>query len=127
MRFTANGHPNIRSTHRLTFEFTKDRDVTPKGDCIIGVAADFRLDELKKVLAFPRLRITITVGKDMITATAKTNPDFGSDHEIVVRRGVFVSDRTLGTECDIAARNFLPLLDKLQDPDQVIIVEVDGI
>jgi uncharacterized protein len=126
MIFKAYGHPNMRSAHRLTFEFTKDKELTPRGDCIIGVNANFRLEDIRPLLKFPRIRLTIRLGDEQKVATAKTNPDFCSDHEIVVRRGIFISDRTLGTDSDLVAKDFLPWLQKLKDPGQEIIIELEG-
>jgi uncharacterized protein len=124
--FRAYGHPNMRSAHRLTFEFTKDRDLTPRGDCIIGVNSDFQLEKIRPLLRFPRLKLTIRLGGEQKTVLAKTNPDFCSDHEIVVRRGVFISGRTLGTDADLVAKDFQPWLPKLKDPNQEIIIELEG-
>ena len=42
-KFNAYGHPNILGTHKTTFEFTKDNELTLNGDCIVGVKADFEL------------------------------------------------------------------------------------
>jgi hypothetical protein len=124
MRFTAYGHPNLRASHKLTLEFTKDAELTPKGDCIIGVNADFRLEELKKLLYHPRLKMIIRLDNEEKTLSFKTNPNFCSDHDIVIRLGTFLSDRTLGTEADLAARNFSSWVPKLKNPNQKIIVEL---
>ncbi len=34
------GHPNIRAMHEKTIELTKAKDITLRGDCIIGVNAN---------------------------------------------------------------------------------------
>ena len=47
-KFHAYGHPNILATHKTTLEFTKDSELSLKGDCIVGVKADFDLNEIKK-------------------------------------------------------------------------------
>ena len=124
MRFTAYGHPNMRAAHKLTLEFTKDTELTPKGDCIIGVNADFRLEELKKLLRHPRLRMTIRMDNEEKTLSFKPNPDFCSGHEIVIRLGAFLSDRTLGTDADLAAKHFHGWLPKLKNPSQKLLVEI---
>ena len=36
----ARGHPNIRATHKTTLEVTKEKELSPRGDCIIGICAD---------------------------------------------------------------------------------------
>ena len=47
--FTCYGHENIKAKHKTTLEFTKDTEMGLKGDCIVGVNADFSLDKLKKL------------------------------------------------------------------------------
>ena len=42
----AQGHENILGTHKTTLEFTKDKHLTKKGDCIVAVAADKALADL---------------------------------------------------------------------------------
>ena len=49
MKFTAYGHPYITATHKNTFEFTREKHLTLKGDCIIGVNVDYTLAELQKL------------------------------------------------------------------------------
>ena len=34
------GHPNIRAEHPTTLEVTKDDFLTPRGDCIVGIASN---------------------------------------------------------------------------------------
>jgi len=46
-KFIAYGHKNITSRHKTTLEFTKDSNLTIKGDCIVGIKADFSLDKIK--------------------------------------------------------------------------------
>lgn len=48
MQFHITGHENILSTHKNTFEFTKDKHLTKSGTCIVGVNADFELEKIKK-------------------------------------------------------------------------------
>ncbi len=50
IKFYAYGHENITGKHKTTLEFTKDKSLTEKGDCIIGVNSDFDLDENKKFI-----------------------------------------------------------------------------
>lgn len=127
MLFTAYGHPNILSTHPKTLEFTKDSELTLKGDCIIGVRADYNLQELLPLLKKDRLRMTIKIGDESIIITGKPNPDFTSDNEIVLRRTEFLSDRTLATKTDKAAVDLLRFVPLLKNPGQKIIVEIEGL
>tara|TARA_Y100000031_G_C8111597_1_gene333748 strand:- start:186 stop:716 length:531 start_codon:yes stop_codon:yes gene_type:complete len=48
--FTCYGHENVISKHKTTLEFTKDVDLSLKGDCIVGVKADFQLNKIKEFI-----------------------------------------------------------------------------
>lgn len=125
MQFTAFGHPNIKASHKTTFEFTKDKEVTKTGDCIVGVNADFSLSELKKLLDNKKIKITIRVDDKIEEITAQPNKGFNSKHEIVVRKTSFVSERTLAINADKAATNFKNISPKLENPKQKIVVEIN--
>ncbi|MBS1267221.1 MAG: hypothetical protein MAG795_01193 [Candidatus Woesearchaeota archaeon] len=124
MKFTAYGHPNIRSTHKNTLEFTKDLHLTVKGDCIIGVKADFALEKIKPLLKKNKIKIIVKVEDQTVICNANINKDFCSEHEIVIRRSNFLSDRTLGIKADKVATDFLHIINKLQNPNQKILVEI---
>ncbi|MBI3051298.1 DUF371 domain-containing protein [Candidatus Woesearchaeota archaeon] len=98
--FSAYGHPNITARHRTTLEFTKDREATANGDCIVGVKADFELPELKKFLSCGRIRIGISVAGMTEEITATPNPGFSSSHEMVIRKTEFASARTFAVRAD---------------------------
>lgn len=123
MKFTAYGHPNITSTHRNTFEFTKDEDVTKTGDCIVGVKADFSLKELKELLNYQRIKISIIVDNEVEEIVATPNKTFDSNQEMVIRKTDFASDRTFAIKADKASVD-LKIRNKLKDPDQKITVEI---
>src|SRR3989344_7516650 len=101
--FSAYGHPNIRGTHKNTLEFTKDKEISLKGDCIIGIDSNFELSEIKKLLQFEKLAMTIEWpgGKEGIDF--ELNKDFNDNHELVIRKGDFASGRTFGTKAGKAA------------------------
>ncbi len=106
MMFRALGHPNIKATHKNTIEFTKEDYLTPEGDCIVGVKADFDVSELKKfVKKHKHVKITIKTGGLKEIITAKTNPDFSDDHELVIRLGEHASPRTFAVRADKAAKH----------------------
>jgi hypothetical protein len=120
--FKAYGHPNIRATHATTFEFTKDPEVTPTGDCIVGVKADFDFPKLdsKKVI------ITMTAGNLTERATAILYDGFIDKEEMVVRKSDFLSDRTFAIHSDKAAADFSEgFREKLSDPSTIIEVRID--
>lgn len=117
--FSAHGHPNISALHATTLEFTKDAELSAKGDCIIAVKADFNPDELKRFLSCKKIRIIIRISglktagltEEKATAgltetiTATPNPGFCSDHELVIRKTGFCSERTFAINADKAAKD----------------------
>jgi len=99
--FHCFGHENIRAKHGKTIEFTKDAQLTPRGDCIIGVRADFDLRSVKRLRG--RIRITVEVNGLQDTFRALVNPDYDDDHEMVFRKSRFRSKRTLGLDLNKGA------------------------
>ena len=125
--FRAYGHPNITGKHRTTFEFTKDSEVTLKGDCIVGVKADFSLKGIKEFIQNSiknnnkKIKIIIkTDGKEEIVH-AELNPSFNSDREMVVRKSGFLDGRTLAVKADKAASDLKTGI----KPDSVVEIVID--
>ncbi|MBI3035930.1 DUF371 domain-containing protein [Candidatus Woesearchaeota archaeon] len=112
-KFYACGHPNILGTHKTTLEFTKDEGVSLKGDCIVGIKADFDLGRLKEFIESSlknnnkKILITIKTMSKYIktkeTISAELNPDFNSNKEFVIRKTDFVSERTFAIRANKAA------------------------
>ena len=130
MNFTAYGHPNITARHKTTIEFTKDKELTKKGDCIVGVNADFSLKEIKDFIKKnknKKIRLTIKVDDIEDTITGYVNPDFNDDKEIVIRKTDFVSKRTLMINADKACGDLdRKLLWALKDVNKKICIILDG-
>jgi hypothetical protein len=126
--FTAKGHKNILGTQRNTLEFTKDKHLSLKGDCIIGVESDFTLERIKPMLSWNRAKMVIECTGKKEEIVGKINPSFKSEHEIVLRVTDFGSDRTLMTRCDKASvhlrRDFI---DCLKDDSNIIHISVEKI
>jgi len=112
--FNCYGHENITARHKTTLEFTKDRDLSLKGDCIIGVKADFSLPQLKNFIkSIDNNKITIIIetmnninknnNKIIEKINAEINPGFNSDKDIVIRKSDFRDERTLAVKADKAA------------------------
>ncbi|MBI2654526.1 DUF371 domain-containing protein [Candidatus Woesearchaeota archaeon] len=107
-KFIAYGHPNILATHKTTLEFTKDKVLSLKGDCIVGVNADFDLNELKKFIRKSKnnkvaIKIQSSNKKFQETINAQINPKFNSNKELVIRKTDFVSERTFAIKSNKAA------------------------
>ena len=93
MKFKAQGHKNIQATHKTTLEFTKDTFVTKKGDCIIGIKANYKLEELKE-LKCKKIKMTIECNGKNDVVVGELNKEFDDDREMVIRMGTYKSPRT---------------------------------
>jgi uncharacterized protein len=125
--FFCYGHKNVLGTHRNTFEFTKDKDLTLRGDCIIGVKADFKCADLMNFIKNKKkILIKIKVDDIVEEIECEVNPCFYNDHEIVVRRGDYCSVRTLGVNCNKASKDLSrEMMDKMKDPKCKMEVEIN--
>lgn len=128
-RFTCRGHPSIKATHLTTIEISQDLDITPRGDCIIGVGAVFEPKKLQDFLnGSTDLEISLSCGPFNEVIKAQYNPSFQADREIVIRRGPFLSDRTLATGADRAcidlSRDFVEMI---KNPQVAIKVDLKRI
>ena len=126
-KFFCYGHRNILGTHKTTFEFTKDKDLSLNGNCIIGVSADFELIQINKLLKFKNILIRLSVDNLSEEIIAKVNPNFNDAQEIVIRLGEYDSPRTLGTRADKASMHLKrKIINKMKNPMQKMIVEIEG-
>ena len=110
----ARGHPNIRATHKTTLEVTKEKELSPRGDCIIGVCADKSVSDLnenlKKWLKLGKsIKIEIVLPdygiRDELIAVGSPRLTLKHDTDIVVRKSEYVCDRTLAIRSNKAARD----------------------
>ena len=123
------GHENIRATHKTTLEFTKEKHLTKKGDCIIAVAADKGLADLsrefKENLRKPNAKLTILIEAGGITEQVQA---CGSQQLIlthptdaVIRKSSYQCARTLAIHADKAADDLSrELVKKLENPKQKV-------
>ena len=127
--FSARGHENVQSTHRTTFEVTKEETLSKRGDCIVAVeatkaAANLPV-EFKEAARKEGARITVTIEADELkeTVEAKGSPQLQFTHhtDLVVRKSSYVCGRTLAINADKAAIDFSrELVEKLKDPKQTV-------
>jgi len=110
---TAKGHMNVRGTHGMTFEITKDSDLSNRGDCVIGVEAnkgpvDFS-SEFTEACRRDDARITVKLEAagvvDIIHGVGSHKLTFTNPRELVGRKSTFTSDRTVLINADKAARD----------------------
>lgn len=108
--FNCYGHENVTSKHKTTLEFTKDKNLTLNGDCIVGVNADFDLSGIKKFIDDSiknnkKIKIIIKNNENGMkeVVRAELNPGFDSDSEMVIRKSDFISKRTFAINADKSA------------------------
>lgn len=95
--FKTCGHKNILATHKTTLEFTKDKEISRNGDCIVGVNSDFELEKIKRIINnSKKIKLTLNAAGIQEELIAEVNNGFDDCKEIVVRKTEFLSKRTLG-------------------------------
>ena len=104
--FNAYGHKNLLASHKNTLEFTKDKDLSKNGDCILGVNSDFELSSIKEFIkGKEKIKVEIEVNGISDSFECNVNPKFNDEEEIVFRLGEFSSERTLGLRSTKAAKH----------------------
>jgi hypothetical protein len=125
----AFGHPNIVSSHPTTIMFTKERQVTKRGDCIVAVDADKSVADLsaefKDALRQPNAKLTIQLEVDglMGQINAYGSPELTLNHpnDLVIRKSEFISDRTLAIKADKSSGDLSEaVVEKLRNPKQKV-------
>ncbi|MBM3309266.1 MAG: DUF371 domain-containing protein [Candidatus Altiarchaeales archaeon] len=110
----ARGHFNVRSRHETTFEVTRETHLTPRGDCIIAVAADKGMDDLseefKKKLRDDNATLEITVEcngiQEKVIAHGSRQLILKHPTDMVVRKSEFIDGRTLAIKASKSAKEF---------------------
>ena len=125
----AQGHENILATHKATFEFTRDKSLSKKGDCVVAVVADKALSDLsaefKENLRKPHAKLTILIEADGLSeqVNARSSQHLTLTHptDMVIRKSDYVCKRTLAINADKAAKDLSrTLVEKLQNPQQKV-------
>ena len=130
----ARGHPRITAKHPTTLMITKDKEVGPKGDCIVGVAADKGAAELNEELksairSGAVVTIVIEAGGEREEIRASGHPSLTLTHsdDFVIRKSKFVCGRTLVIGADKAAvdlpKKFVTIL---QEPRTKIRISIEA-
>ena len=123
------GHKNVLATHKTTIEFTKDRHLAKKGNCIVTVASDKALadlsagfkEKIRKLNA--KLTIRIEAGEIVEQISARGSPELilTNPNEIVIRKSSYICDRTLAVQADKAAQDLSRnLVKELQNPNKKV-------
>lgn len=109
--FKAQGHHNVTSKHRTTFEVTQDEEIGLAADCIVGVSSKVSLTDLpsqmKEAIQDEDTKIQVILetenSKDVITGYG--HPKLSLDHptDMVCRKSDYTCSRTLMIHADKAA------------------------
>ena len=119
------GHKHVLSLHEKTLEITKDDDLTPQGDCIVGINSNISCldlpDKIKKKIQNPKtvIKFTIKIGKNSFKIQGFGSQKLTLKHvsDIVLRKSAFTCSRTIAINCDKASSD-MPrgMVRLLQDP-----------
>lgn len=112
-KIRTKGHRNVTSHHKSTFEITRDEEIGPTADCIIGVDMDRTMsdfpDELKELIADSKTRIIVELetenGHDEIVGWGHEDLTLTHPTDIVIRKSDYTCPRTLMIRADKAARD----------------------
>ena len=134
-KLQAKGHKNVTSHHKSTFEITKDPEIGPTADCIVGTGADKSMldfpQELKDNIANSKSRITVILdtenGHDEIVGFGHDYLTLTHPTDIVCRTSDYTCSRTLMIKADKAAKDLdQDLIDDLKnDKIMEVTIKVD--
>ena len=107
MLIHAKGHPNITAKHRTTIAFTRDKEITIKGDCFVAVDSRFNIspDFMEKLRCSRHIIITISCAgsTDRIIARGHPKITLSDAKDLVIRKSNYVDNKTLAILADKAA------------------------
>jgi uncharacterized protein len=105
------GHPHVQSLHSRTIEITKDRELTLKGDCIVGVNASKSCrdlspkikEKIKKNNSVIEIELIVEPYSFIIKGSGNDNLLLSNPEDIVLRKSKFICDRTLSINCNFSS------------------------
>ena len=125
-KIKSKGHKNVSSKHKSTFEITKDVEIGPTADCIIGVDMDDSMldfpQEFKDKIANSNTKIIVLLdtpnAHDEIVGFGHEDLTLTHPTDIVCRKSDFVCSRTLMIKASKAARDLdLDLINDLKNEE----------
>ena len=127
-KIRSKGHKNVSSLHKSTFEITKDVEIGPTADCIIGVDMDDSMldfpKEFKEKIANSNTKIAVILdtknGHDEIIGFGHENLTLTHPTDIVCRTSDFTCPRTLMRKSSKAACDLnLDLINDLKNEEEL--------
>ena len=132
----AKGHKNITATHKTTFEITKEKSLTERGNCIIAVSANKAMPDLRSEFKEAlknedaELIIEIKAGKirEIVRAHGSLQLQLTHPTDMVIRKSSYICNRTLAIKADKAAADLSrELVEKLRNPRQYVEIKLIAI
>ncbi|MFW9901818.1 MAG: DUF371 domain-containing protein [Candidatus Thorarchaeota archaeon] len=119
---TAYGHENILCTHSTTIEITKEKSLTKKGNCIIGIGASKACYDLNnnlktKIKNGTKFKITLKIEnlQDSFYGFGNKELKLLDKNDMVFRKSNFICDRTVLINCSKSSYEInRELIDKLK-------------
>ena len=130
------GHANIQSLHSRTIEITKEKELTLRGDCIIGVNAnksckdlsDKIKENIKKNHSYVEIELIVEPFSFIIKGSGHNDLLLTNSKDIVLRKSKFICDRTLSINCDYSSlqipRGIIELL-KFSSKKGIMLIKVE--
>lgn len=125
-KIKSKGHRNVSSLHKSTFEITKDVEIGPTADCIVGVDMDDSMldfpEEFKKKIANSNTKILVLLdtpnAHDEIIGFGHEDLTLTHPTDIVCRTSDYTCPRTLMIRSSKAARDIdLDLIEDLKNEE----------
>jgi len=129
----AYGHPNIKALHKTTLEVTKEKELTPRGDCIVGVRADKAVLDLdqrfKETIRNDQAIIVVILEvddlRDIILAHGHHSLQLSDPMRIIIRKSAYIEPATLAIKANKSARDVdRRLIDKLRRKDTLLTIKL---
>ncbi|MBE8538895.1 DUF371 domain-containing protein [Geoglobus acetivorans] len=131
----AKGHENITARHRTTLEITRDAEITPRGDCIVGVRADKSVKDLdeeikRRIRERAKLKISLILpdyGKEIsFHASGSEKLELSHPTDVVIRKSGYTCPRTLAINSEIASADMdREFADLLRDRKTTVILRIE--
>ncbi|MBF0623212.1 MAG: 16S rRNA (cytidine(1402)-2'-O)-methyltransferase [Magnetococcales bacterium] len=118
------GHVNLRASHDKTLEFIPEADLSPRGTCVVGVAAEYDAAALGRLRG--PVRVVLESGGLRDELTAVVSPTFKPGDPLILRRHPQPQQNTFAHGASKSARDLDPaLVARLADPASELQVTVE--
>jgi len=124
----AYGHENILCSHKTTIEITKDKNLTKKGTCIVGIKASKACIDLEPILkenikTEKKIKVILEVDniKDYFYGFGHKNLRLLDIKDMVFRKSNYICDRTVLINCTKSSNDLKrELIEGLKHPGKRI-------